>query len=161
MARERILLDTTYLLPLFGIHLNLRGYEEMFPRLLGEFEVLYTPVSLVEAKWIILKLARRKPTLRDRLLREYRAGLDALMADERLRATVLTNSMIEDIADHLLGLGLRDYFDRMIYATAYYYDSILLTEDEALHDIRSKAGEYAVREVISWRDIAGILEREG
>ncbi len=157
MGKESILLDTTYLLPLFGVSMGLEGYEELFPRLLGEYEVMYTPLSLVEAKWIILRLVKRRPEFRDELLREYRAGLETLMVDERLRPTVLTNGLIEDVADRLLGLGLLDYFDRMIYATAYYYNSLLLTEDDSLHAMRSRAGEYAVRGVISWRDLTGPL----
>jgi len=55
-----LMLDTTYLLPLFGIDVPLQRYSEIFPKLVTQYEVWYTPLSLVEAKWIILKLVKRE-----------------------------------------------------------------------------------------------------
>ena len=47
-----------------------------------------------------------------------------------LRATPLTNSEIEEIADRLLiDKGLEDYFDRTIYATSVVFQLALVTED--------------------------------
>jgi len=59
MADEELVLDTTYLLPIFGIDMRLKGFGELFPRLLASYAVLYNPVSLVEAKWIVLKLVKK------------------------------------------------------------------------------------------------------
>jgi len=156
---DKLLLDTTYILPIFGVKVSLKNYEEMFPKLLEEYVVLYNPLSLVEAKWIILKLTRRVPSKRNLLLRAYRRGLEALLSDERLKNTILTDIKIEEIADRLLvEIGLKDYFDRMIYATAVYEGAILLTEDEELIRIR-KEGSVSPKEVLRWNEVIQKIER--
>lgn len=155
MTRTRLLLDTTYILPVLGVGVRLPRYEELFPRLLEAYEAYYTPLSLVEAKWIILRLARRSPGLREELLREYRAGVETLRADERLHETIVTNGAIEEAADRLLALGVRDYFDRMIYATALYYSAVLLTEDRELHRLGASTDPEPPRPpaVVSWEEL--------
>lgn len=157
MVKPRVLLDTTYLLPVFGVGIGLEGYEDKFPRLLEEFYIHYSPLSLIEAKWIILKLSKINPNISRRLLAEYRRGLEVVISDDRLRETITTNSVIEEVADHLLELGLRDYFDRMIYATAYYYDAMLLTEDKELKTINEKTPYYRLPRVIDWAEVKGLL----
>jgi PIN domain len=127
-----LLLDTTFLLPLFGIDNRVPGFAEAFPKLLGERSVLYSPLSLVEAKWVALGLGRREPGLREALLGAYRQGLSVLAAESRLAATPLTDPAIEGVADRLLQKGVKDYFDRMLCATAVSRGCPLCTEDEDL-----------------------------
>ena len=154
MAGEELVLDTTYLLPIFGIGVGLEGFNELFPKLLSEHAVLYNPVSLVEAKWIVLKLAKRKPQKRDTLLERFRIGLEALLRDERLGQTELTNPDIEGVADLLLTrAGVADYFDRLIYATATSRGSVLLTEDEELARVAQRGDLPAPKRVIRWDDV--------
>ena len=54
------LLDTTYFLPLFGIKIKLKDFENIFPKILSNYKVMYNPISFIEAKWIILKLLKEK-----------------------------------------------------------------------------------------------------
>jgi len=154
MAGEELVLDTTYLLPIFGIGVGLEGFDELFPELLSEYAVLYNPVSLVEAKWIVLKLAKREPQKRDKLLERFRIGLEALLSDERLSQTELTNPNVEEVADLLLTrAGVADYFDRLIYATAASRESVLLTEDEELAKAAQRGDLLAPKRVIKWDDV--------
>jgi len=60
MVGEDLLLDTTYLLPILGIRMSLKGFSELFPKLLDDYTVFYNPVSLVEAKWVMLRLAKKE-----------------------------------------------------------------------------------------------------
>ena len=159
MAKPVILLDTTYLLPVFGIDVGLDEYEALFPRLLEEFKVYYSPLSLVEAKWVVLRVSKAKPGISRRLLEEYRRGLEAIVSDSRLEETIVTNSVIEEAADYLLELGIRDYFDRMIYATAYYYKAMLLTEDRDLKLVSRKTPSYRPLGIMSWAEIRSALRR--
>lgn len=124
------LLDTTYLLPFFGIRIRPRGPRESVPQLVASGRsLLYHPLSLVEAKWVVLALERRGLSgVRTRFL----AGLDALLMDKRWAAAPLTSHAIEADADSLLDEGLADYFDRMLAATAHCVPATLLTEDEEL-----------------------------
>ena len=146
---NRILLDTSYLLPLFGIDVEIDGLKENFPKVLKKFEVYYSPVSLIETKFIILRL------LKDgiNLLEDYRVGLDSILAEDLFKPTPLTNSEIEEVADRLLiDKGLKDYFDRMIYATAVVFKLALVTEDRKLTEI---ASNYSLKppKVYSWKTL--------
>ncbi len=145
-----LIIDTTYLLPLFGVRVGLRDFDRLFPRLLDEFDVAYSPVSLIEAKWIILALTRRNIELRVKMLGRYIRGLKGILAEDRLKATELTNPLIEEVADKLLlNVGLKDYFDRMIYSTTKYYNATLLTEDEELMKIAEAKPGLTIK-ITSW-----------
>ncbi len=153
----KILLDTTYLLPIFRIRVRLERYEEVFPQLLEGYDVLYTPLSLVEAKWVVLSISRGSHSERERYLEAFRRGLKALLHEERLTQTIVTSPEIERVADVLLIKGgIKDYFDRMIYATATFYDAALLTEDERLARLVVE-GAPRPREVLCWRDLLKML----
>ncbi len=153
---DRLFLDTTYLLPLLGIDVGLREYSRYFPKLHLFYEIYYSPVSLMEAKWIIIKSIRQLKKQQDklRLLEEYRVGLDLIMKSSHYKETVFTNGLIEMIADKLWMKRIKDYFDRMIYATAAYYRAILLTEDRELRDVYEE-DELTIKpkEVISWSEL--------
>ncbi len=147
-----LLLDTTYLLPAFGIGLELDDFGKTFSRILGEHTVLYNPVSLIEAKWTVLRMCRNEPGLRRSLLERYRLGLRATLGDERLKQTALTDETVERTADSLLvENGVRDYFDRTIYATACARNCILLTEDRELRGLKAAGGAPRPRRVLDWR----------
>ena len=146
---NKILLDTSYILPLFGIDVDIDGIKENFPKVLREFEVYYSPLSLIEAKFILLRL------LKDgiNLLEDYRIGLSSILNEDLLKPTPLTNSEIEKVADKLLiDKGLRDYFDRMIYATSVVFQLALVTENRELTEL---ASNYALKppKAYSWRTL--------
>ena len=146
---NKILLDTSYLLPLFGIDVEIDGLKENFPKVLKRFEVYYSPISLIETKFIILRLLKEGINL----LEDYRVGLDSILAEDLLKPTLLTNSEIEDVADKLLiDKGLKDYFDRMIYATAVVFKLALVTEDRKLTEL---ASNYSLKppKVYSWKTL--------
>jgi len=152
---NKILLDTSYLLPIFGIDVDIRGLKENFSDVLRKFEVYYNPISLIEAKFIILRLLKDGIDL----LKDYRIGLNCILTEETLKPTPFTNSEIEEIADKLLiEKGINDYFDRMIYATAVTLKLILITEDRKLLDL---ANSYDLKppNAYSWKDIQSILSQ--
>ncbi len=158
---DRVFLDTTYILPLFGIDIRLDGYIEYFPVLHGFCELYYSPLSLIEAKWIIIGILRKMKDLDDKfkLMYEYRSGLDILLNDPRFKQSVLTNSLIEEIADRLWEAGVNDYFDRMIYAAASYYRAVLVTEDEEIHAIHRSANIVTKpKEVINWNKLVSRIK---
>jgi len=144
-----IMLDTTYILPILGIQVKLQSFTEIFPKLLSHYRLLYNPISIAEAKWIVLKIF--KETRNRNLLKRFRIGLTSLLNDQRLEQTILTDSEIEEVADLLLvRANVKDYFDRVIYATAVRYQAILLTEDQVLHSIFKRNDVPKPADVISW-----------
>ena len=154
---DEILLDTSYLLPIFGMKLEYRDFEATFAKLLEKYAVRYNPVSLIEAKWITLRLSRKSQDQRETLLQAYRVGLISLQEDKRLQKTVLTNGTIEELSDSLLTQqNLADYFDRQIYSTAVYLESILLTEDEKLYELfKMRGNQYKPRQMMKWKELLG------
>jgi len=153
-----ILLDTTYLLPVFSVDVGLKGFKKYFPKLLVEHEVYYSPASLVEAKWIVLALVKRGV---EGLLEAYRVGLRALLSDVRLRQTPLTTPEVEEVADEALKEGLKDYFDRLLFATAACLDLVLLTEDEELHELLRRWRAPKPKGALTWREAVEKLAKGG
>jgi len=150
-----LLIDTTYLLPAFGVSVGLKNFEKCFEKMLSSYAVYYNPASLIEAKWIVLKLAKMNTKKRDALFAAYRTGLKVLLADARLKETALTNDGVESIADELLTKEeVKDYFDRLIFATAAYRKLTLLTEDEKLSKLK-RDEKPSPRKIIEWKDILG------
>jgi len=146
---NRILLDTSYLLPFFGVDVEIEGLKENFLRVLERCEVYYSPISLIEAKFIALQLLKDGINLLD----DYRIGLIRISAEDCLRPTPLTTPEIEEIADKLLiDENVKDYFDRMIYATAVAFKLVLITEDRKLTEL---ANNYTMRPpgVYSWKTL--------
>ncbi len=146
---SELLLDTTYLLPIFGIDVSLKDYSK-FPRVLDIYRVLYNPVSLVEAKWISLRLMKGHPERRNKLAWAFIYGLKALLSEERISQVELTDPDVERASDSLLDAGVRDYFDRMIYATASVRGYRLLTEDDELLKLNV---DFRPKEVLSWSSL--------
>ena len=110
---DKLVLDTTYLLPIFKIKVKLKYYDSIFPTLTEKYIVLYNPISIIEAKWIVLKLCKKNPSKKTVFLKAFREGLKALTHSD-INQTVLTNSTIEETADNLLlKIGIKDYFDRI------------------------------------------------
>jgi len=149
-----LLLDTTYILPLLGIHIpQLKEYEEKFPDLLVKFNVLFNPLSLVEAKWVLLRLIKTSDAQhRHIILDRFRLGVKTILKSDKLYQTKLTSYETEKYADALLGV-INDYFDRMIIATAKVCNAILLTEDKGLIDIPKKIDMFSELEILTWNKI--------
>jgi PIN domain nuclease of toxin-antitoxin system len=103
-----------------------------------------------------IKVIKRENEIKDQLLESYKIGLKAILIDNRFLQTMITNSEIENIADKLLlKAGIKDYFDRIIYATAATYNAILLTEDEELTAINLEDIEK-LGKIISWNMIINL-----
>jgi PIN domain nuclease of toxin-antitoxin system len=155
---DELLLDSTYLLPIFGIKLELQDFETTFTRLSENYIVRYSPASLIETKWAIIKRSRRLKEAERRLsFTNYRQGLLSLQRDPTLQSTPLTNEVIEDYSDLLLlQYHVQDYFDRQIYSTSVFLRCVLLTEDQAMHDLFRKTSAIVKdrpSRIIRWRDL--------
>lgn len=131
--RIRILLDTTYLLPIVGIEVE--GIEEVLKVLerlyrLGRAEIYYTPFNMLE---IVGKLSR---TNYDR--RRVRLGLVSIR--ESFKVTHPT------IAGYLRALelrrgGFRDLIDLLLYETSRTRRLGFLTRDLSLIRFLEEVGE--------------------
>ena len=154
----RLLLDTTYIMPLAGIETDRFGRED-FSELysMEDVELLVSPVSLIEVKWIIIGSTKGQPALREKLRRRYRDMLNLLLHSNVIGLTPLLDENINREEDRLLDLGINDYFDRIIFSTAVHYADALLTEDKSLHSIwrNSRAYKYFIT-LYTWRDFKAL-----
>jgi hypothetical protein len=151
---KSLLIDTSYLLPLFGFESTFPTYDEIFPDLLKEYDVKYNPISLIEAKWLVIRTARKaKGGLLETFLRYYREGIAALGKEDRIHESAFTNENVEELSDRLfIEADLRDYFDRQIYSTAACLNFILLTEDQSLHALARSQITPKPKAVMWWSD---------
>jgi len=153
--RHKVMLDTTYLMPLFGIETEKFSASQL-QILLGQrnLDLFYSPVSLVELKWIILKQIKKVNNIfKKTLLSRYNEALWYLLYGEYFYELPLIDPRINTLEGILRDLGLNDYFDRIIFAAALEYCDILLTEDTEIHDIwlsqKEKLTDKEFR-VLSW-----------
>ena len=152
---DDLLLDSSYLLPIFGVGLEYRDFELVFPKLADQYSIRYNPVSIIEAKWYVLKQIKKKKANED-LLQSYRRGLSSLERDQTLKSTPLTNEKIEELSDALLvRYSLQDYFDRLIFSTSAHFGSILLTEDNLLHELFNTIDNdlSKPKKILRWKDL--------
>jgi len=56
---KKLLLDTTYILPLIGIEINIPNLREKIISLAKNFKLMLNSLSILEAKRKILKLAKK------------------------------------------------------------------------------------------------------
>ena len=88
----RLLLDTTYLMPLSGIETDKFTKEDS--KILFSAKNIYflvSPVSLIELKWIIISKSKGNPVLRSKLRKEYRYLLEFLRYTTFIKLTPLVN----------------------------------------------------------------------
>jgi len=145
-VNPKVIIDTSYLLPIFGVEVKTK--IKLVDILRSYIKIYYNPISLVEIKWVLYRIVRRGLLPLDEARKSYREGLDVLFRDKRFRQTSLTSSSIEEIADKLEDLGLRDYFDRLIAATAIAGEYKLITEDKELIKILKDDYRYVILENI-------------
>src|SRR5271157_4075144 len=150
------LLDTTYILPFFGIQVNVPRLEEFLEKLKSpdtsmEHNYIISACSLIEAKW--------------KAIRMYIQSQDATYLDYANIAleSFKTNRYFEIVeswynieackyADELLIHGHKDYIDCWIAGTAREKGATLVTEDGNLKDFVANISEWKNFKIYSWQE---------
>ncbi len=135
----RVLLDTSFLLPAFGVDAGeevLNCLELMAARR-ERIRAYYSPFSLLEAVMVLLREARR-----GRLRLEEAAGMAREGATKVVYGLETADTPPEaySLAVRLYSLGHRDLFDNLLYATAATNGLSLLTLDGELLGFLREAG---------------------
>ena len=120
----KILLDTTYFLPIIGVSIeNLP--DDIIIRILSKgYEVYMSEITLFElsAKATKYVIANKLPITR------VMKGFKVLMFDNRIHRVPLSHLKIISLALELRRL-LPDYIDALIVSSALLFTNLLLTED--------------------------------
>jgi len=135
----RVLLDTSFLLPAFGVDAGeeVLNCLELVAARRERIRAYYSPFSLLEAVMVLLREARR-----GRLGLEKAAGMAREGATKVVYGleTADTPPKAYSLAVRLYSLGHRDLFDNLLYATAATNGLSLLTLDGELLGFLREAG---------------------
>ncbi len=156
--KTKILLDTTYLLPIFGVSVDIKNFSSDFNKVIDESSVQASSLSLLEIKFKILKLSRTIPKLKER----YLEGIKSIHLAKEID---IINFYLPEIEEASIDLYKhhKDVFDCVILATALKYSDILVTEDVVIHSlakqIQREKGEIRPKtfhkklETITWKKL--------
>lgn len=129
----RCFLDTTYLMPLFGFDVSVKNLKRQLLQAMSEdrFIFMYSPVSLIEIQWQVIKLGRTGHDV-DELEKRFSRAITSLKNATRWKAIDFVDAKINDLAFDLRRTGHQDYFDTVIASSALWHADLLVTEDEPL-----------------------------
>lgn len=121
----KVLLDTSFLLPVFGVDVDVPRFKEQLLHLSKEAELLVNSLSILEAKWIILRISKK----RQDVLEEFKKGLNLVTRGETLRIVPFYSPEIDTVATFVYRHH-RDYIDCSILASAYVEADIFVTMEK-------------------------------
>ncbi|MEB3788116.1 MAG: PIN domain-containing protein [Desulfurococcales archaeon] len=130
-----VLLDSTYLLPIFGVSVKEVG-DDFYLKLRrlalsGRVEVYYSPVSFIEITSKVAKEAiKKKVVLRPE---ELRMIVNNIEKSEYLKPA-RPNPQVYALAYEMKLKGHKDIIDNILYATATVYGLSFITLDKTLRD---------------------------
>ncbi|MEM1798426.1 MAG: hypothetical protein QXX87_04305, partial [Candidatus Jordarchaeales archaeon] len=61
----KVLLDTSYILPVFGVDVDVPDVRGQLLHLSRKATLLVNSLSILEAKWVVLKLSKKCPEVLD------------------------------------------------------------------------------------------------
>jgi len=159
-----IILDTTYVLPLFGIKVELTPKFEKQLKLLWENGVnnynIYLPsVCLIETVFKLLNEYRKKNDFN--ILDRYQLILPTILNSPVNIFNPELNPKASLIASIIRHSGYLDFMDCWISGAAVALEGILLTEDKELEKILRTIPETKAIIIWSWNElIAKIMKKK-
>nr|MDO8117441.1 hypothetical protein [Candidatus Sigynarchaeota archaeon] len=132
----RCFLDTSYLMPFFGLEVTIDGLTAQLLEVQEDdrFRFLYSPVSFIEIKWQVIGLGRVGHDIDD-LERHFSQAIISLKSSSNWGMIDFVDADINDVAFELRRLGHNDYFDTVIASTALWNADLFVTEDEPLKKV--------------------------
>ena len=160
---DSIVLDTTYILPLFGIKvIKLPKFKEASKKIwtegLNEFKIILPSVCLIEVMYKILSDYRK--TNDPKILNRYVTAIPSISTSQNVKIyDPSLSQMASQIAVNIRLSGHSDIMDCWIAASAVVLDAILLTEDKELEKILLLITDTKDIKIWSWKKlIENILE---
>lgn len=157
MQIQRLILDTTYILPLFGIKIkDLAGINEgiklIWKNGIKDFEVYLPTICLIE---VLYKLINEYKKTNDfKILKRYPVATPTVMTSQIVSLfDPHLNSIASQIAIIIRHNGHLDIMDCLIAASAAALNGILLTEDKNLKNILQNIPETKLLPIWSWSEI--------
>ncbi|MBD3188365.1 PIN domain-containing protein [Candidatus Bathyarchaeota archaeon] len=149
---EGFLLDTTFIMPFFGIDVAIENFKEDLISLLSSSrdDLFITSCSLIEGKWKCIRNFTKSKN--EEYLKRANNALESFQLNKYVK--ILDSWFVKDAskwADHLLVNGHQDYMDCWIAGTARALNLVLVTEDTPLVDLINDLDEWKLQKTIDWK----------
>lgn len=152
------MLDTTHILPLYGLETSITNHREEISKLLkseSKFdEFIISDISLLEVRWLLLKKKKKEEEIKKKQEydKRFRISTEIITNSEKwMISRWYEKSEIVEIADRILELGHKDYLDCLLVAQSYVENATFVTEDKKLLDLRKKLIKNNLKiKVINW-----------
>ncbi|MEX0569275.1 MAG: PIN domain-containing protein [Candidatus Njordarchaeota archaeon] len=151
----RVVLDTTYILPAFNIVTKKFGKGDFKFLLESDVVRIVHQALIIESKWVLLGLIRRgKIREPDGAFIDFNEGLRFLKYSGKFRFVDTLDERVDlNETEIYTSLGITDYFDRILIATARAHDALLLTEDDDILSLRdAKTKIWNGIKILSWHE---------
>ena len=150
-----LLLDTTYVLPLFGIDINLDNdfreeIKQLWKKGVKNYNIYLSSASIIES---VYKLNREYRNSEDpEILNRYHVVLPTIIRSKIVKIIdPFLNPVIAESSMKIREFGHKDLMDCWIAASAIKIDAIFLTEDKELKNLLKKNPELKMNEIIDWK----------
>ncbi len=157
MNIKPLILDTTYILPLFGIKIiELSDYKKISKQLLSNglkgYNLYLPSICLME---VMFKLNGEYRKSKDvDILNRYSIALPSILSSKSIQIfDSLLNPEVNRISINIRHAGHTDLMDCLIAASATSLKGILLTEDIELSEILKVIPETKDIPIWSWNDL--------
>lgn len=135
MTYYRVLLDTSYLLPMFGLEVDIAPSEEINDLIAslteGDGEIHVQDLSALEAYGKTVRIAEKTKIEEGKLLAAQ--GYIDFLSDQTMIHYSFSNFVVFQEAQKIREKH-RDLFDCFIFGTACAYNLLLVTEDKFAHN---------------------------
>jgi len=159
---KSLILDTTFILPLFGIKIEMgNDFEsdltQIWKNKIKGYDVYLPSICLIETVFKLLNVYKK---LKDfNILDRYQKILPTLLSFPINIFNCELNPKATKIASIIRHSGHYDFMDCWIAATAVVLDGVLLSEDIELKNILKKIPETKNIFVSSWEDFKTNLRK--
>ena len=164
MNSQVLVLDTTYVLPLFGILPTLgNGFIEelknMWENGLSGIEILLPDICLLEVLYKLNGEYRKKNDLE--ILERYTITLPSIKHSQTVKIVdTYKDENITILANKIRTAGHTDFFDCLIGASAINLEGILITEDQPLKDKIRLIYDDKENKMFSWKEFSHSRKKE-
>lgn len=161
MKTQRLILDTSFILPLFGIKLKSltkinEGLKLIWGEGLDDFEVYLPSVCLIESLYKLIHEYKKNNNYK--ILKRYPLAIPTIITSQNVK---IFNSYIDSTASQIAikirHSGHSDMMDCWIAASAAALNGILLTEDTLLIDILKSVPETKFLSIWSWKELIDVI----
>jgi len=150
-----LLLDTTYVLPLFGIDINLddsfrEEIKQLWKKGVKNYNIYLSSASIIES---VYKLNREYRNSEDpEILNRYHTVLPTIIRSKNVKIfDSFLNPVIAETSMKIRNYGHKDLMDCWIAASAIGMNAFLLTEDKELKSLLRKYSELKIKKIIDWK----------